>query len=77
LPEGILGETEGTVDDDFLAQRGGDDVEAAAEGGEDELVDGAADAVEPIGADEGDAAADDDPARGDECDGLRDREGGG
>ena len=38
---------QGTVDDDFLAEGGGDDVKSSAEGSKDIAVDQAADRVEP------------------------------
>ena len=73
--DGVTGELEGAVDDDFFAERGGDDVEGTTERREDGGVDLRPEGLEPEAiADQRDAAAEDDPPGGDQGDGLAERE---
>ncbi len=67
----IAGDGEGTVDDDGLAEGGGDDVVMSAEGWEHLVVGEFPDRVEPVlFADQGDSAADHDAAWGQQRDDL-------
>ena len=75
---GVIGQGEGPVDDDLLAQRGGHDVEGAAERRKHVGVDELADRPEPVAfADQRDPAAQDDPPRGEQGDSLPQGEGQG